>query len=71
VSGFTSTITDPVAALKAVGKENSELHEELRRVQNEHYHFLKALNIISKMGVNTERAPAIATRAMQLRPLDV
>jgi hypothetical protein len=54
--------------LLVVGKENSQLHEDLRKLQNEHYHFVKALMVISKM---PNEAAAIATRALQLRPLDV
>lgn len=62
------TIINPTEALVKVGTENSQLHEELAKLQREHYHFVKALKIISEMP--NEAAP-IATRALQLRPLDV
>ena len=65
MSGFVQKITNPVEALKGVGKENSQLHEDLRKIQAEHYHFVKCLQYISEMP--NEAAP-VALKGLQLRP---
>lgn len=60
-----SAVTNPVEALVTVGKENSELHEELARVYSELDWYRNALTFISGM---PNEAAAIATKALQKRP---
>lgn len=58
-------ITNPVEALVKVGKENSELHEELKRIQNEHYWLVKGLEFISQMPNDSAE---VAKKVLQFRP---
>ena len=60
-----SVIENPAEALVTVGKENSELHEELARVYSELDWYRNALTFISGM---PNKAAAIATSALQKRP---
>ncbi len=59
------TIINPTEALVKVGTENSQLHEELARMQREHYHLTKCLQYISTMP--NDAAP-VALKGLQLRP---
>jgi thioredoxin-like negative regulator of GroEL len=54
-------VTDPVKALVDVGKENSELHEELARCYAELDLYRDTLTLISKMPTP---AAAVALRAL-------
>lgn len=58
-------VENPVEALVKVSTENTQLHEELKKLQNEHYWFVKALQYISEM---PNEAAAVATKALQMRP---
>ncbi len=58
-------ITNPVEALVTVGKENSQLHEELATLQRQHYHFMQCLKYISEM---PNAAAPVALKGLQLRP---
>lgn len=60
-------ITDPVKALVEVGKENTELHEEVRRLYSELDGYRNALTIISTM---PNDAAKIALLALQRRPIE-
>jgi|HubBroStandDraft_3_1064219.scaffolds.fasta_scaffold78831_2 hypothetical protein len=61
-------ITNPTEALVRVGKENTELHEELARVYADLDHFRNGLTLIS--GMPYEPAAKVANNALAKRPLD-
>jgi hypothetical protein len=63
-------ITDPAAALKEVGTENSQLHEELARLYGEVDGYRNALTVISRMTGHFERAVRIAANALAGRKID-
>jgi thioredoxin-like negative regulator of GroEL len=62
---------DPFAQVRVLGKENTELHQEIKRLQAEHDHFRRALTIISNMpgDASIEKAIVMATHGLQLKPL--
>jgi len=62
------TITNPTEALVRVGKENSELHEELRNVYSELDHFRNALTLIA--GMPYQPAVDVANNALAKKPLN-
>lgn len=60
-AGKLETITNPVEALKLVGTENSELHEELRNVYAELDRYRNGLTLI----MNGHPEPVlVATKAL-------
>jgi hypothetical protein len=61
-------IVNPNEALVRVGKENTELHEELRAVYAELDHFRNGLTIIA--GMPYEPAAKVANNALAKRPLN-
>lgn len=61
-------ITDPRAALLEVGKENTEMREELNGCYQELDRYRRALTTISTMPYSP--AAEMATRALANRPLN-
>ena len=59
------TIENPIETLVVVGKENSELHEEVQRLFREVDWYRNALTTITAIpGIASE----VATKALQHRP---
>lgn len=63
MSGFAKVVTDPVEALVAVGKENTELHEELVVVYAEVDLYRDALAAIAQIDASD---PADGFRSAQI-----
>lgn len=62
---MTKVLENPVEALMLVGKENTELHEELATVQRQLDWFRRGLTYISQM---PNQAGPVATKVLQFRP---
>lgn len=60
--------TNPVEILAMVGRENTELHEELRKVYSELDHYRNALALIR--GMPFEVPAKVAGNALMLKPLN-
>jgi hypothetical protein len=58
-------ITDPVQALFKVGKENSELHEELARVYSELTWYVRGLTYLAEM---PNEAGPVAQKVLRFQP---
>jgi hypothetical protein len=65
---MTKVVTNPVEALVEVGKENTELHDELHRVYREIDWYRLALTTISTM---PNPASVIATKALAHQPFNL